>query len=205
LIIVIENFENEASRWILAEYREVIRISKKENVSIVFSNVKDPILMVILEKEGATAIYEEGWRKFNLSNSIVLDPQAKYTLEPWELNVACCVVIGGIMGDHPPKGRTYIISSYYTNAAKRNIGPYQFSVDGTVKVILNMLKGYRLNEIDTVGPPIVLALKGPLDDEMEIELPYIYPAKPDGSPNISKELVKLLERGIVWDEMYDLY
>lgn len=205
MIILIENFENEASRWILTEYREVIRVSKKENVPVIFSNVKDPILRAMLEKEGATVIYEEGWKNFNLSNSIVLDPQAGRVLEPWELDVACCVVIGGIMGDHPPRGRTYIISSYYTNAAKRNIGPYQFSVDGTVKIVLKMLRGYRLNEIGTVGPPITLKLRGPLGDEMEVELPYIYPARPDGSPDISKDLVKLLERGIMWDEIYDSY
>lgn len=205
MIIIIENLENGVSRWLLAEYREVIKISKREGVAVIFSNIKDPILGALLGKDGIEVIQEEGWRKFDLSHAIVLDPQAKKTLEPWEVKNACCVIIGGIMGDHPPRGRTSLISSYYINASKRNIGPYQFSVDGSVKVVLAMLKGLRLSDISTIGPPIRLYLKGPRDSEIEIELPYVYPTRSDGSPDIPEEIVELLEHGLMWDEVENLY
>jgi len=201
-LIVIEHLEDGVSRWLLAEYREVIKVSREAGAEVVFTNVKDPILRPLLEREGAKVYAEEGWRLFNRSKAIVLDLEAEKTLEPWEDREACCLIVGGIMGDHPPRGRTRIISSYYTNAAKRNLGPHQLSVDGAVKVSLRILRGARLKEVGLVGPPVRLTIRGPFNNLIEVELPYVYPSRPDGLPDIAEELLNLLEKGIMWDEIY---
>ncbi len=200
--IIIEHMEYGVSRWLLIEYKEVIKAVKNANVEVVFTNVKNFSLFAILGKMGATAISEEGWKVFNRSNAIVLDPEAEKALEPWEIEGSCCIVVGGIMGDHPPRGRTRIISTYYTNSAKRNLGPYQFSIDGAVKVVLDMLlHNKRLNEVKIVKPPMLLHIKGPYMEDIEVELPYAYPVTSDGKPDISSDLISLLTRGIVWDEI----
>jgi ribosome biogenesis SPOUT family RNA methylase Rps3 len=201
LRIVVEHMEKGVSRWLLAEYREVIKVCRDNNVEVIFTNVKDPFLFSLLFKEEAKVEPDEGWKHFNLVDAILLDPEAKKVLEPWEARRACCIIVGGIMGDYPPQGRTRVISSFYTNVAKRSLGPHQFSVDGAVKVALKIYKGMRLKEIELVGPPIKFSLKGLYGYNVEVILPYVYPAKPDGSPDVPSEILSLLERGIMWDEI----
>ncbi len=199
MFIVIENMEDGVSRWLIEEYLESIRVAREAGVEIVFTNIRDPSLKSILASEGALVYEVEGWRLFNRTDTIVLDPQAPRRLEPWEARMAYCIVVGGIMGDHPPRGRTLLISSMYTNSAKRNLGPNQLSIDGAVKVTLRIAKGARLDEIPLSKPPARLRVRT-LMGEIQIELPYSYPLREDGTPDIAPGVVKLLERGIAWDE-----
>lgn len=196
--IVVENMEKEATRWLIEEYLEVIKIARSVGVTPVFTNVSDASLGSILMRNGAQVMRDPGWRLFNTPYTIVLDLEAPKPLEPWELDVADTVVIGGIMGDHPPRGRTRLISFMYTEAAKRNLGSHQFSVDGAARVVAELLKGKRLSDLKVqVGVSLTV---NTVYGEAEVFLPFAYLVGDDGKPMIPDGIKRLLERGIMWDE-----
>jgi len=201
-IIVIEHLEEGISRWMLEEYREAVRVAGDKGYRVVITGVGREDLAALLRDIGAETLIGGGEALYNRVDAIVLDPWAPRPLEPWEAWRACCIVIGGIMGDHPPKGRTRLISWRYTNAAKRNLGPHQLSIDGAVKVALMIASGLRLGEIGLALEP-TLRLKTPLG-EVEVQLPYAYPLGPDGRPWIAEGVVRLLASGIIWEEEWML-
>ncbi len=196
--IVVEHMEEKATRWIIEEYLEVIRIAHSLGVTPVFTNVADESLASLLERNGAKVEREPGWELFNTPYTIVLDLEAAKPLEPWELNTVDAVVIGGIMGDHPPRGRTRLISFMYTEAAKRNLGPHQFSVDGAARVVAEVFKGKRLKDLKVqVGVSLMVKT---VYGEAEVFLPFAYLIGDDGKPLLPDGIKRLLERGIMWDE-----
>ena len=196
--IVVEHMEAEVSRWLLAEYREVIRVANKSGFHVVFTNVKDYALRALLEKWGAEVRSEEAFMLFDTVYTIVLDPQAPTKLRPWEASLTKFLVVGGILGDHPPRGRTYAISSKFTSSAKRNIGPYQFSIDGAVKMFLRIASGSELEDIPIAGPPVTFKIKTPLG-AIEVSLPFAYPLRSNGEPDVPVEIKNLLSRGLMWE------
>ena len=201
-VIVIEHMEDGISRWMLEEYREAVRVAGEQGYRVVIAGVAREDIAALLEGLGAEVLGVGGERVYDRVDAIVLDPRAPKPLEPWEAGRACCLVIGGIMGDHPPRGRTRLLSWRYLNAAKRNLGPHQLSIDGAVKVALMIASGRRLGEVGmTVKPGI--RLKTPMG-EVEVQLPYAYPLRPDGRPWIAEGVVRLLASGIVWEEEWML-
>lgn len=197
-LIVIEHLEDGISRWMLEEYREAASVAGASGYGVVVANLGRPELAALVGRLGVEALLESGVGEYNRVEAIVLDPQAPRPLEPWEVEASCCLVVGGIMGDHPPRGRTRLVSWRYTNAARRNLGPHQLSIDGAVKVALEVARGRRLGEIPLVVSPRV-EVETPLG-RVEVELPYAYPALGDGRPWIAPGVLRLLERGIMWDE-----
>ncbi len=128
---------------------------------------------------------------------LVLDPQASRPLEPEDFKGVDFVVVGGIMGDHPPKGRTRkLLTSRLPGCKARNIGEHQFSVDGAMYVAMMVSKGLTLEEI-----PIKVGLEIKVDEYLTIELPYAYPLV-SGRPLISQELIEYLVHDIEDDEVY---
>ncbi|WP_460126236.1 hypothetical protein [Stetteria hydrogenophila] len=197
--VVVEHLEERATRWLVAEYLEVIKVAREAGLTPFFTNVRDEALAALLEKSGARVDPRPGWSLFNTPYTIVLDLEAEKQLEPWELAAADTVVIGGIMGDHPPRGRTRLISFMYTDAAKRNLGPHQFSVDGAARVVVEVFKGKRLKDLKIqVGVSFKV---NTLQGEIEVFLPFAYPVGEDGEPLLSSRVRKLLERGVTWDEL----
>ena len=192
--------EAEATRWVVEEYLEVARMALEAGVEPVFCGVDNPLLEAPLRRAGARVCREPGWLHYNTPKTIVLDPAAPARLEPWEAQAADYIVVGGIMGDHPPRGRTYLVSAMYTSAARRNLGPHQLSVDGAAYVALQVARGATLDEVPlAVGA--TLEVETPMGT-LEVELPYAYPAGPDGKPRIAPGVKRLLERGILWDEQW---
>ncbi len=203
--IVVEHLEWKTTRWLVEEYIEVVRVAREAGVRAVFTNVWDPALAAILERAGAVVHSKPGWEVLDTGRAIVLDPWAEKRLEPWEAAWARYLVVGGIMGDHPPRGRTRYISFMYTAAAKRNLGPHQLSVDGAARVALEVARGSSLDEIKLVVG-VKFEVEGlPGLGSVEVELPFAYPVGPDGSPLIARGVVALLKRGIAWDEQDELY
>lgn len=197
--MVVEHWEERVTRWLLEEYLETVRIAMGAGVTPVFTNVTDPGLASVLARHGALVDPRPGWERFNTSHTIVLDLEAPRILEPWDLAVAEAVVIGGIMGDHPPRGRTRLISSMYTQAAKRSLGPHQFSVDGAARVVAEVLRGRRIGELRVQFGVTIPVRQGRY--EFEVYLPFAYLLGEDGQPLIPEGVRRLLERGIVWDEL----
>ncbi len=176
--IYIEHLEESLGRWILAEYRSSYRIAG------------DLLLITGIEIPGLPSTSKRFHGIVDPSRVIILDPQADRELEPEDLRGCGGIVIGGILGAHPPLGRTKkLLSDRFPQAAKRNIGRHQFSIDGSVYVALQIYRGRRLSEIPIV---VGVAIRRRLGfAEHEIYLPYAYPLV-DGRPLISEEVVKLL-------------
>ncbi|MEM2092747.1 MAG: SAM-dependent methyltransferase [Candidatus Bathyarchaeia archaeon] len=192
-IFVIEHLESELGRWLFYEYAHASKIVGKER--LLFTNVKVKKEALKLKKLGGV---EERTAAdiFTPDKVIILDPRAEHPLKPDDFWSIEAIIIGGILGDHPPKGRTFsLITSRFLSAAARNIGRYQFSIDGAVYVAKLVSQGIRLEQI-----PIKRGLRIRLNDYAEVYLPYAYPLQ-DGQPVISRKLISYLRsEQIVRDE-----
>ena len=176
--IYVEHLEEELGRWLLAEYRNSYRIAG------------DLLLITGIEIPGIPSTAKRLHEITDPSRLIILDPQAEEELKPEDLPGRDGIVVGGILGSHPPLGRTKkLLSDRLPQAVKRNIGRYQFSIDGSVYIALQIIRGKKLRDIPfTVGVTIKRKL-GLV--EHEIHLPYAYPLV-DGKPLLSEELIELL-------------
>ncbi|MEN2999956.1 MAG: hypothetical protein ABDH61_05220 [Acidilobaceae archaeon] len=198
-MIVIENLEERVGRWAVAEYAEASRVARERGVELVVSGYVTGELEAAMGRRGVR-VMRDAARVLNRPDVILLDLWAPKTLGPEEALTARAFVVGGILGDHPPRGRTMLLYDSYSSAARRNLGPYQLSVDGAVKVLLQVLEGKRVSEIPLVSP---LRLNIEALTRAEVVLPFAYPVR-EGKPWISEELVELLRRGLTWEEAISL-
>ena len=129
---------------------------------------------------------------------LILDPKAEELLEPQETNTYRIVVVGGILGDYPPRDRTsQFLSSRFPKAAKRSLGPHQLSIDGAVYVYLQVEHGVKPLDVPLiVKPKIKFTIMG---FEYEIELPFAYP-KINDKPLFAPGLIELLKSGLAYEE-----
>ena len=198
-LIVIENFEAKPSRWLIAEYTESYRVARDRGFSLLVAGISDPTLASLLESRGIPYLRERGSTVCASSRTIVADLRAEKPLTSHEAMHSCCIVIGGILGDHPPRGRGLWLRLVYPDAAYRNLGYNQFSIDGAVKVILELLGGKELGDVEICHPARIKL--DSLPSRPEIILPYAYPLR-EGKPWIAPELRSLLERGLMWEEAF---
>lgn len=184
IIFVIEHLECEISKWLYYEYAHASEIVGEN--SLFFTNVKKEndvarlIKLGAVEKESAVEI-------FRSENAIILDPKAEDHLKPEDFANKDVVIVGGILGENPPKGRTRkLLTNRFPQAAARSIGKSQFSIDGAIYIAKQVSEGTPLKNI-TVKKGLSLRL----DDRAEVYLPYAYPLK-DGKPVVSQNLVEYL-------------
>ncbi len=199
-LIVIEHLEDHVSNWLALEYEHSARIAGSR---LVFTNCNNR-LQKLAAKLGRpcylrSIVELNGVLWTNPQRVIILDPQASERLSVEEARRAEAIVVGGILGDHPPRGRTKkLLSDRFPQAVKRNIGRHQFSIDGAVYVALRVSGGTPLEEIPvTVG--IRFEFPGPLGFKVEVELPYAYPLV-DGKPLYHPRLPELLRSGLAYEE-----
>ncbi len=188
VIIVIEHLD-VTSEWILLEYKHVIKMAKNK---VIFTNVKDEKLKKFLEKEGAK-FREESIKEILHEFPkpwIVLDPLAKKTLEPEEAKGT--LIIGGILGAHPPRGRTKKELTDKLGIEARNLGSHQLSIDGAVWVTLQIMSGKRLKDLKFVLNPVIEVQELP-GVKMEVELPFAYP-EVDGKPLLTPGIERYLKK-----------
>lgn len=201
--VVIENLEEKTSKWLLIEYESSTSIAGRENV--IFTNVKSRELQEFLEGLKVEC-YKESIVKLNFKgNVIVLDPQAKTVLHPRDFSVECInyIVVGGILGDHPPRGRTKkLLTTRLKSVKSRSLGREQYTINGAVYMALQVFKGLRVEEIPVVKGLEIEVYKSPRYTHT-IYLPYAYPIV-DGKPLIPEELVKYLKGKIAFDEVEEL-
>jgi len=184
LFFVIEHLEPEIGRWLCIEYAHASTIVGRDK--LIFTNIKNKTDMQILSELGT--VKEESFAElFKPADIIILDPRAKEILKSEDFRDKRAVIVGGILGDHPPRGRTRkLITSRVPDAIARNIGKGQFSIDGAIYIAKMVYEGVRLEDI-----PIKRGIHIRLDERAEIYLPYVYPIR-DGKPLISEELIKYL-------------
>jgi len=178
---IIEHLE-AMSEWLELEYRHCSKIADP-----LFTNVKD--------QEEQQTISDFG--KFDPRSCIemlgkeevlVLDPKAEKLLEPDDFKKYKHIVIGGILGDAIPRGRTYEQITCKLNAIPRSLGQYQLSIDGSVFMAKKVEEGQTLLDLGVANFP-----KIELSDHEETTLHYAIPVfegKPVITPGLLKYLVK---------------
>jgi ribosome biogenesis SPOUT family RNA methylase Rps3 len=183
-LFVIEHLEPETGKWLLYEYEHASEIVGKKR--LIFTNVKKKGDKAKLSRLGKVE-EKSAAEIFSPERVIILDPKAEEPLKPEDFAGKDAVIIGGILGDYPPKGRTRkLLTRRFPKATARNIGKGQFSIDGAVYVAKLVSDGTPLEKI-----PIKKGLSLKLDEHAEVYLPYAYPLK-DGKPVISQKLVAYL-------------
>jgi ribosome biogenesis SPOUT family RNA methylase Rps3 len=204
---VIEHLENHFSKWIRAEYQHAKNIAGERLVITNLGRYLTEARRHGLCDETCSCFRESvlELRKVLYSDPghvIILDPFAEKVLEPAEAAKAEAIVIGGILGDHPPRARTRkLLTSRAPAMQSRSLGPYQLSIDGTVYVALRVIEGTNPFNVPLVQRPRIIVNLGLV--EVEIELPFSYPVI-DGKPLISREVIELLARGLGLEEYREL-
>lgn len=187
--IVVENMEETIGPWLLFEYINAAKLCK----DIMFTNICSDRLANILGRYGR--VYRESFiHIIREKDVIVLDPSADKPLEP-EDTVGRAIVIGGILGDDPPKGRTKMLLTDRYGLQSRNIGDKQYSIDGAVYVAHRISEGESLENIKYVDGLEIDAW------DFTIQLPYRYPVE-RGRPLASPILTKILKHIGYLDEYW---
>ncbi|BES81464.1 SAM-dependent methyltransferase [Pyrodictium abyssi] len=201
-LIVIEHLEDHVSRWLMLEYRHAKSLA---NNRLVFTNGREYCgkLAEIAPCYRESILDLEGILYTERGRVIILDPSADRLLDPEEAARADAIVVGGILGDHPPRRRTWeMLTSRAEGMLARSLGPQQLSIDGAVYVALKALQGVHPSSVPLVHNPRV---EIPLDDlvSVEVELPFSYPLV-GGRPLFAPGLEELLARGLGYEEAREL-
>ncbi len=177
---VIEHLDSRLYAWSLMEYTHISRIVGKQN--LIFTNVKGKKAHEKLSRLGAVA--KESVVGMGLSGACILDPKAEKTLGP-KGKAFKFLIFGGVLGDHPPRGRTGEALTRNMDCPTRNLGPMQMSTDTAVLAASMLLEGRQPEYVDR--PEIELR-----EDEA-VELPYRYVAE-RGKPVLPEGFVQFLRR-----------
>lgn len=125
----------------------------------------------------------------NRREVIILDPQSSEPLSYYDLSTHKFVVVGGILGDHPPRGRTKkLISDRMIGVETRNIGAGQYSIDGSVYYVNYLWTRGDMRDYEFVDGVTVNTSTG------HVYLPYRYPLV-DGKPLLAPGLLEYLRDG----------
>ena len=168
--LIIENLEPEVSEWLLLEYKHSSIIWKGD---VIFTNVKpkDAPKFEGLGKVERRRFYEVA------DNLIILDPRARKILEPKDFQNRDYIVIGGILGDEVPQGRTEKLVSEVArercSAIFRNLGKVQLPIDQAALVARLIMNGKRFEEIE-IQNGVEIILEERKDYIHSIQLPYGY-------------------------------
>lgn len=181
--IAIEHLELDYSLWLIYEY---INASILIQGGIIYTNIDNERVKKILARYGE--VYSESikdlYRDIDL---IILDPKAREELEPDDIDRETVIVVGGILGDNPPKGRTYkLLTSRIPWARSRNLGDKQMSIDGAVYTAYLISKGYRIKDIKFIDNLNIIG------KDFEVILPYRYPLK-ENKPILSYTINKIVK------------
>lgn len=193
-VIIIEHLEDGFSPWLFLEYRHSSMIAGREYLWITNLPRRYHGLMSRYGRVFEESVIDLiGGGSIAPDKVIVLDPSAREMLKRYEID-GSYIVIGGILGDHPPKHRTYkLLTSRLRGVKARSIGEGQYSIDGTVYFVIHYwrfgLENYRF--IDG------LRIK---TENGYIKLPFRYPLV-DGKPLLAPGLEYYLKYGRLPEEI----
>ncbi|MEM1701425.1 MAG: SAM-dependent methyltransferase, partial [Desulfurococcaceae archaeon] len=197
-----EHLEESLSPWLLLEYRHVSMFYGKEwlwftNIPVKYHRVLRKYSAHVFDKS-IIALVENGLVKPN--ELIILDPQSSNELGYNVLASTKYVLIGGILGDHPPRGRTKaMLTSKLRGVQAYNIGEMQYSIDGAAYYIHYLwihrgIEGFKY--IDGVSIDT---------DHGSVYLPYRYPLV-NGKPLLADGLEYYIKhrklREDIWRELF---
>ncbi|MEM2025156.1 MAG: RNA methyltransferase [Desulfurococcaceae archaeon] len=170
--VVIEHCELELGPWLLLEYRHSSKLYGKEHVLFTQMPNKYNRVMLRYGRVSEKSIVNYVLRgDISPSEIIVLDPRATNPLTYDDLASANYVVVGGILGDHPPQGKTshYITQRMPKGTKAFNIGNGQYSIDGTVYYIEYLWRNKSVSGFEFVDGVFVETYSG------SVYLPFRYP------------------------------
>jgi len=204
LIVIVENLEPCPSPWLLKEYEYVASIFRE---SLLITNVRGSMAQALKSLQRrygfrtSTSSVRDAVRELRIEKVVVLDPKAGEALKPEDLRACDAVVIGGIMGDHPPRGRTWeLITSRLENPIPRNLGEGQLTIAGAAYVLKEVMSGKRLEELEFIdGLRLRLSMLGA---EVVVELPYRFPAV-GGKPVLPEGYVDVVARRSLFYESFE--
>lgn len=192
-MVLIEHLEPVLGKWIWLEYKHVSKMVGREN--LLFTNIRNNKEAFKLRELGRVSPKSVVQSKQLGDSPIILDPQSLVPLVPEDFTGDTCLVVGGILGDHPPRGRTSLaLTKKLPHMSSRNLGLYQFSVDGAVYVALNIASGKLIADI-----PVKLGAELSLSKKHVTFLPFAYPLV-RGKPLMAPGLRQYLRREIFEDE-----
>jgi len=187
-IIIIEHLEDTLGTWVFLEYRHSSMIYGKEylwftNIPLKYHRLMQRYGRVF--KESILQLIERNMLK--TEELLILDPRAEETLAYSDLLDYKYIVVGGILGDHPPRGRTYeLLTSRIRGVDSRNIGDKQYSIDGSVYYVEFLWKNKSMENYEFVDGVTLDTNYG------NIYLPYRYPLI-NNKPLIAPGLVEYLK------------
>lgn len=186
MLFVIEHLEPKLSEWLFIEYSHAARIAGRGKLLI--TNVRDK--GEFRKISSITHVERRRARKlFRQHELIVLDPRARKKLSPADVRGKRVIIIGGILGEEPPLGRTKeLLRMTMPRALARNLGRGQFSIDGATYMARQVSEGTPLDKV-----PVQHGLEIQLGEEHSVLLPYAYPLV-NGRPLISRKLITYLKR-----------
>ncbi len=180
-IIIIEHLEPKLWPWCKIEYESISKMIPKKN--LWFTNTNNPSL----KKFGK--ISKKSIKNISLKNACILDPNARKTLTPKDSKKFDYFIIGGILGDYPPKKRTKEeLTDKIRGMETRNLGKKQFSTDNAVYVLKQIIEGKSLEKMKFKNK---ITIK--INNIESVDLPYYYPLI-DEKPRISKKLINYIKK-----------
>lgn len=143
---IIEHLEPDISEWLGLEYKHCAQIVGKD---ILFTNVRGGDREFCQE---LGPVDERSCTEF-VEQAIVLDPKAEKFLEPEDFGKYGAIIIGGILGDKVPRGRTEKEITSRMECVPRSLGHRQLSVDGAVFVAKRVEEGTRIDDQEVAYEP----------------------------------------------------
>lgn len=186
---IIEHLEPFISEWCLIEYENISNIVGKENLIITKLPKKD-----FSKLKHLAELKEESVLELPLKNTCLLEPQTNKILA--SKDNFDYFIFGGILGDHPERGRTekYLTSKLpgkLINPETRNLGKMQMSTDTAVLVTKIIARDkIDFNKIKFIDKPEITLKEGKISES--IILPYRY-VNENNKPRISKKLLEYLK------------
>jgi ribosome biogenesis SPOUT family RNA methylase Rps3 len=192
--IIIEHLELVLGKWIWLEYKHVSDMVGYEN--LFFANVRRRSDASKLREIGnVTRVSAVNLPKRQNRPMIILDPQSPNPLLHSDFSDRTRLVIGGILGDHPAGGRTKMaLTDRMPFIPNRNLGHYQFSVDGAVHTAMKIVTGKSIADI-----PIRVGVEIKINRRHSCYLPFAYPLV-KGKPLLAPGLREYLRKGVFRDE-----
>lgn len=180
---IIEHLEPELYEWCIIEYKNISKIVGKENLWITNIQEKEQNKLKDYAKVSTESITE-----LNLEKACILDPESNTLLTPNNSKQFKYLIFGGILGDHPPKKRTFPELTSKLKFPSFNIGKDQFSTDNAVAVTKEINEGKNLKDLKFQS-----GLDIKINDILTTSLPYHYLIK-NGKPFISQELIEYIRK-----------
>ena len=182
--LIIEHLEPKLWKWCLVEYSHISSVVGKEHVT--FTNISRPADQKKLASFGK--VYEKKFKELHFENVCILDPGAKDTLVCSDKKISY-LLLGGILGDFPPRKRTKKELTSVLGLPTRNLGHYQMSTNTAGIVAWKILQGTPLSAMKFNRKLTVNAGDGEV-----VELPYRFLLE-NGKPLLAPGYENMVKKG----------